>query len=150
MTVGIYLDNILLEIGHPDFLHAFFSTVSGNLEPEGWGSRFPTLMQQLYQGRVEGNQAAAALAELRIVKGELAQLSPQKMIWDIEDSSATPPWGSNISPEITSLANYFITSGGCDFIAELEEMLLYCDAEKAPLIIGAYDNPIAYIESQKR
>lgn len=38
------------------------------------------------------------------------------MIWDIEDLSKQPPWGDKISDRITSLANYFVTSDGRDFI----------------------------------
>ncbi|MNJ03822.1 hypothetical protein D3C73_1643020 [compost metagenome] len=37
------------------------------------------------------------------------------MIWDYEDLSKQPPWGSEISPEITNLSNYFVTGHGEDF-----------------------------------
>ena len=37
-------------------------------------------------------------------------------IWDIEDLSKQPPWGNNISEEITDLSNYFVTSEGEDLI----------------------------------
>jgi hypothetical protein len=50
MGVGIQLGRITDEIGSGDFLYAFFSTITGNLEPDGWGSRFPILMRQLYAG----------------------------------------------------------------------------------------------------
>jgi len=33
-----------------------------------------------------------------------------------EDLSKRPPWGDNISSDITSLANYFITNDGKDLI----------------------------------
>ncbi len=36
MGVGIQLGRITDEIGSGAFLHAFFSTISGNLEPNGW------------------------------------------------------------------------------------------------------------------
>lgn len=41
---------------------------------------------------------------------------PDKIIWDIENLAAQPPWGRNISSDITNLSNYFITSDGEDFI----------------------------------
>ena len=36
-------------------------------------------------------------------------------MWDIEDMNLQPPWGSNISKDITDLSNYFVTSDGEDF-----------------------------------
>ncbi|WP_248138349.1 Imm70 family immunity protein [Bacillus infantis] len=45
------------------------------------------------------------------------------MIWDIEDLSKRPPWRVNISNDITSLSNYFITSEGKDLIELLMNVL---------------------------
>lgn len=74
MAVGIKVGSITDEIGTPDFFHAFFSTVNSNLE-KGWGSRFPVLLNNLYQGGLEAALAAKALAELEEVKGELDRKS---------------------------------------------------------------------------
>lgn len=123
MAVGIQLGSITDEIGTGDFFYAFFSTVSGNLEPKGWGSRFPTLLKKLYRGEVQQKDATTALDELEQIKTELAQLSPDKVIWDIEDRKKNPPWGNNISPDITNLSNYFVTSTGRDLIGLLTEVL---------------------------
>lgn len=122
MAVGIKVGSITDEIGTPDFFHAFFSTVSSNLE-EQWGSRFPVLLTNLYQGELAAELAAKALAELEQVKDELAAFSPVNVVWDIEDPSKQPPWGSDISPDITSLANYFVTSTGRDLIETLKDAL---------------------------
>lgn len=46
MAVCIKVGSIIDEIGTSDFFHAFFSTVSYNLE-EAWGSRFPVLFKHL-------------------------------------------------------------------------------------------------------
>ena len=45
------------------------------------------------------------------------------MIWDIEDRAKIPPWGSDISTDVTNLANYFVTSTGRDLIDLLKEAL---------------------------
>ena len=122
MTVGIKVGSITDEIGTSDFLHAFFSTVSYNLE-EGWGNRFPALFNHLYQGSLEAKLAPAAIQELKQIKEELAAFAPSKVVWDIEDLSKQPPWGTNISPKINSLANYFVTSTGRDLISTFIEAL---------------------------
>ena len=44
------------------------------------------------------------------------KFGPEKVVWDIDDLSKQPPWGRNISKDITDLSNYFVTSGGDDFL----------------------------------
>ena len=104
-------------IGTADFLHASFSTVCGRLENEKWGSRFPHLMNELYQGVLPVKHLAAGTEELSQIKQELAQFAPDQVIWDIDDRSLTPPWGDNISDDITDLSNYFVTIEGEDFLS---------------------------------
>jgi len=123
MTVGFKLGSITDEVGTSQFLHAFFSTISGNLEPNGWGTRFPVLLNKLYQGELEQTDAAVALAELDRIEMELRKLPPSKVIWDIENLQLAPPWGSDISSDTTSLASYFVTSTGRDLISVLREIL---------------------------
>ena len=104
-------------IGTADFLHAFFSTVCGRLENGKWGSRYPYLMNELYQGVLPVKHLAAGTEELSQIKQELAQFAPDQVIWDIDDRSLTPPWGDNISDDITDLSNYFVTIEGEDFLS---------------------------------
>lgn len=74
-------------------------------------------MKELYQGELKSQHIPIAIHELEQIKKELAKLSPDKVIWDIENLSAQPPWGTSISSDITNLSNYFVTSDGEDFIA---------------------------------
>ena len=62
-----------------------------------------------------------AREELKDIQGELAELSPSSVIWDIDDLAKRPPWGDNISPHITDLSNYFVTSDGRDLISIIFE-----------------------------
>ena len=107
---------MMYEIGTASFLHSFFSTVAYRLENNRWGSKFPVIMNELYQGKLSFENVPAAKEELTQIKKALTKLSPNKAIWDIEDLSKQPPWGDNISEEISSLGNYFITCDGRDFI----------------------------------
>lgn len=114
--VGFRVKYYWYQIGSGDFLHSFFSTVAYNLENQEWGSRFPVIMNKLYQGKVDGENIDKAIEELSIIKEEFRKFSPDKVIWDIEDLSKQPPWGKNISKDITDLSNYFVTSDGEDFM----------------------------------
>lgn len=116
MAVGFKVGFYWYQIGHGDFLYSFFSTVAYRLEHQRWGSRFPVIMNELYQGKAEPGRVAEAIEELGVIKRELRAYKPDQVIWDLEDLSKQPPWGSNISKEITDLSNYFVTSDGCDFL----------------------------------
>ena len=117
MAVGFRIMFYWYQIGQGEFLHSFFSTVAYNLENEKWGSRFPIIMNELYQGKVCKENLDKAIEELSTIKEELQAFDPDKVIWDIEDLSKQPPWGNNISRDITDLSNYFVTSDGADFIS---------------------------------
>lgn len=116
MAVGFTVDFYWYQIGYGEFLHSFFSTVAYNLEGKKWGSRFPVIMNELYQGTLRKEKLDMAIEELKLIKNELSDFSPEKVIWDIEDLSKQPPWGTKISKDITDLSNYFVTSDGDDFI----------------------------------
>lgn len=120
MGVCLYVGQERFEVGSGSFLNSFFSTVGSRLEQSRWGSRFPVLQNQLFQGHLEFAHAAEALAELRSVRDQLALLSPDQLVWDIEQPEAMPPWGSRIAPSITSLANYWWTSDGRPLLDVIE------------------------------
>ena len=118
-TVGFYW----FQIGTGDFLHSFFSTVALRLENGLWGSKYPVIMNELYQGELPANKTDLAIDELIQIKEGLRGLSSEQVVWDIEDLSKQPPWGNKISPDITDLSSYFVTSDGEDFIGVLERAL---------------------------
>ena len=116
MAIGLKVDFLWYQVGTPDFMHAFFSNICYNLESNKWGSKYHYLMNELYQGKLSWKNADKAIEELKEVKNELKNFTPSQVIWDVEDISKKPPWGENISTEITDLSNYFVTSDGRDLI----------------------------------
>ncbi len=133
--VSFHAGTASFEVGTGSFLHAFFSTVSANLEPKGWGTRFPVLMKQLYEGGVSAQNLGMLEKEVRTVQAELRKLPPSRIVWDIEKRSARPPWGDKISPDITDLSNYFVTSDGKDFFAVLFQAINSARKQNVPLKI---------------
>ena len=112
----------------------WFSTICIRLEHGKWGRVYPKLMGELYQGCLKNQDLNEGLEELRKVRKELKNFSPSDVIWDAEDLSLTPPWGNNISSDITDLSNYFVTSDGRDLISVLSEAMneakeMQCDIE---------------------
>ena len=135
MATAFTVKYYMYTIGTADFLNAFFSTVCGRLENGKWGSRFPHLMNELYQGVLPVKHLAAGTEELSQIKQELAQFAPDQVIWDIDDRSLTPSWGDNISEDITDLSNYYVTSEGEDFLSVFAAALDKAQQRNAPLKI---------------
>ncbi|PDZ94056.1 hypothetical protein CON36_35845 [Bacillus cereus] len=134
MATGFKADFLWYRLGTADFVHSFFSTISFHLEKEGWGTRYPHLMKELYNGRLEFRNIPNAIKEAKEAREKLKLFSPSEVVWDIEDLSKQPPWGDNISADITDLSNYFYTSGGKDMFEMLfkacnEAMELEVDLE---------------------
>ncbi|MFV0305050.1 MAG: Imm70 family immunity protein [Moheibacter sp.] len=123
MAVGFFVDPIFYKIGTGDFFNSFFSTIYIKIEDSDWGSRFPILMNDLYQGKIDKTDMKNAKQELTNLKTELGKLPPTEIVWDFEDLSVSPPWGNNISNNITNMANYFVTSDGENLLDILEKAL---------------------------
>ena len=110
MSVSLSISNIHSIVGSSEILHSFFSTISFHLEPGGWGTRFPELMNELYKGRLDASKAEKALADARFIKDALKALPPERVVWDIEHIERKPPWGDKVGRSVTDLSNYHITS----------------------------------------
>lgn len=123
MAVGFRVGSVVDVVGTPEFLHAFFSTISSRLEPRGWGTRYPELFHRLYRGALSVASADKVLGDVLEIREKLRAFKPQEVVWDLENPSAKPPWGDAISEEITDLSNYFVTSTGRDLFDVLIECL---------------------------
>ena len=135
--VGFKVGCIWYEIGAASFLHSFFSTVAYNLECGNWGTRFPVIMNELYQGKLANANVPNAKVELNTIENEFKKLPPEKVIWDIDDLTKQPPWGNKISNQITDLSNYFITSDGRDFLTIFQNALDAAIEIKKDVIISS-------------
>lgn len=135
MAIGFRVKYYWYQVGTGDFLHSFFSTICYHLENKEWGSKYKYLMNDLYNGHIGLSKIDDALRELDEVFDGLSKLDPSKVVWDIDNLNLQTPWGSNISPEITNLGNYFITSEGDDLIATLRKALLKAKSLNSDLSI---------------
>ena len=137
MAVGFKIKFYWYQIGSGDFLHSFFSTVAYRLEKGIWGSVYPVIMNELYQGELSSDKVSLAIGELKSIKNELKKLSSDQVIWDIDDLSKQPPWGNDISADITDLSNYYVTSDGEDFLTIFEHALQKALELNSPIVIGS-------------
>ena len=121
--VGLKVGPIFYKIGTGSFLHCFFSTIAVRVENGNWGSEYPILMNQLYQGEVSPGDINSLNNELNDIKAKLKNIEIDQVVWDIDDRNKQPPWGDKVAERITDLSNYFITSDGKDLFTILYEAI---------------------------
>ena len=142
MTVGIKIHGITTEIGHGELLHAYFSTISYRLENDGWGTRFPVLMDMLYLGELPPANARIANNEILEIKDLLSKLSKTNVIWDIDDSKAKCSFEWSEPEMATSVYEYFVTNAGRNLTELILEYIeIQIELEK-PINIIQYTNII--------
>ncbi|MBM6616332.1 immunity 70 family protein [Bacillus suaedaesalsae] len=137
MVVGFQFDCFFYQVGHGDFLHSFFSTISYHLEPDGWGTSYPKLLNDLYYKELSCNDIPKAIEETEVIRKKLVDYLPSQVVWDIDNLNSKPPWGDNISSEITNLSNYFKTSDGRDLFELLHTALTAAYEDKFNLKISS-------------
>jgi len=133
--IAMHVASRSFEIGANSFFYCFFSTVSANLEPSGWGSRFPVLMKKLYGGTVNLTDLPQLQRELLTVHIELKKFPPAKVVWDFEHREIQTPWGDKISAQVTDLSNYFVTSDGKDLFEVFSSAIAEAEHAKSSINI---------------
>ncbi len=93
-------------------------------------------MGQLYDGELQKEFIDQAIEEVKLIQEELKQFAPSQVIWNIENLSQRPPWGDDISEDITDLSNYYVTYEGEDMIGVLLAALDHAKELKQNLYIG--------------
>jgi hypothetical protein len=93
-------------------------------------------MNGLYAGELDAGRAQEALRELDEIRAGLRRHAPVEVVWDIEDPTKRPPWGDDISGDITDLGNYFVTDDGRDLLDVLAEALHDGARANAPTTVG--------------
>lgn len=136
MSVSLWVGDKGFAVGDASFLKSLFSTIFVRVENREWGGRYPVLMRDLYSGRVSHGAAGAALKELEHLRNNLGDHPPSDIVWDFENPASRPPWGEKISPHISSLANYFVTSDGKDLLDVLSAALAEALRSGHDLTIG--------------
>ena len=57
-----------IEIGTEETVQSFFSTIAYNLENNNWGSVYPVIMNEFYNGKLEHKNIKKAINEIIEIK----------------------------------------------------------------------------------
>jgi 2,3-bisphosphoglycerate-dependent phosphoglycerate mutase len=136
--VDLYVQNTMWTVGEDDFLHSFFSTVAYQVEKQGWGSRFPALVGELYRGSLPAERVPEARRELETIRRELGELPPEERVYDYDDPNRETPWP--VPPGASSLADGFLTATGKNVLDVLERALDVSEETGAPVEIRPFQS----------
>lgn len=111
MAIRLKTGSYWYPLGSEKLLHSFFSTIAFHLENNEWGSKYPLIMKELYQGNLHNN-IDHALHELDDIRYRLKKYTSDQIVWDINDMSREPPWGDDIKKNKVDLSSSFISIHG--------------------------------------
>lgn len=114
--VAIRAGSVVTEIGPAAILHGLFSTIAANLEPGGWGSRFPITMHRLYRGELLPGDCRQALQELRTIDAALTQRPVSSVVWDADDPARPPSPHYRLGDGAANAAEFFVTVNGLNLL----------------------------------
>lgn len=123
MTIAMKQGSVITEIGPGSLLHSLFSTIAVRLEGGKWGSRFPFVLNKLYQGKLAQGDAMTAIAEMTQIRKLLAEVAPSQVVWDIDHLEQAPPWGDSVGGHVKNMANYYVTTTGRNLVDEIIDNL---------------------------
>lgn len=109
--INLRIGNEVIGVGNESQFYALMSTISVNLEPRGWGTKYPMLMRRLYPGQLNIADVRAALEEIVDIETKLAKLKTDKLIWDVT-SPLTRPDTSQVWMDAPTLLEAFRTADG--------------------------------------
>jgi hypothetical protein len=122
MTIFLKESCNIYTIGKADMLYLFFSTIANELENRFWGSRFPKIMNHLYNGELKNIDIKQALEEINLVKEEFKKVNIQKMLSNSENLLKQ----EIRLPNLLTAKNgyeYFITSNGNNLVEVFIEVM---------------------------
>jgi len=137
--IGLRAGNEIIGVGNESQFYALMSTISVNLEPRGWGTKYPMLMRHLYPGQLSAADVRYALEEIVDIIDKLTKLKADRLVWDITDPTLRPD-EKQVWLGAPNLLDVFRTADG--------ECAM--EAMKRALIIAMKKNTDVYVELTRR
>ena len=72
-------------------------------------------LEFIEKGKCDGKDGYEIARQFNLIRDEFAKISPDKLVYDINNKDKKAPWTGKLSPVITSCANLYTTADGFDF-----------------------------------
>jgi hypothetical protein len=117
------------EIASDQIMQALFATISYRLEPDGWATRFPAVLEHLQQGSLGASRADQALMELGQIEAELRSLPPDRVVWSLDNLHVRNDSRQPVNHNAKSIYDYFVAQDGTPVVNKLREIALACRSQ---------------------
>lgn len=121
-TINTSDNELFVDVGSGDIWISLMSTVDIRLKNK---KNISYAVNFLHSGECSAEDALETAKQFNIIRDELSKFGPDKIIYDSEDLKKEAPWKDNISPTVTSCANFFTTADGKDLFSEIVNILTY-------------------------
>src|SRR5262245_7778611 len=125
------------DLGPPIVIDGLFATINYRLEPDGRGTRFPTVMNRLYAGRLSPTEAPAASQEPQEIEGRLATLTPDRAVWSLSDLRRRDDSQLPVNRSARHLGDYFLAVNGRPLLAALQEAVHLGLDQNQPVVLAS-------------
>lgn len=121
-----------VNVGGGDVWKALYSTTVNCLGKKK--KKYDLAFDFLQSGKCEGKNGYEVARQINLIRDALAQVSPDKAVYDIDNPKLLAPWKDNLSPVVTSCANMFTTADGQDLLFEIVSILCYAQVTKTNIV----------------
>ncbi len=118
-----------ISLGGSDTWIVLCSTIRYHLSI--YKNRLNHVFEFVESGYCDSKNCLETAREFNLVRDLLSGYSPDQIIYDDKNPRVLPPWGNDISPVITSCANYLTTGDGNDLLAEIVKIFTCAYYSKA-------------------
>lgn len=123
LTVSTSDDELFVNVGSGDIWISLMSTVDIRLKK--CKKDISYAVNFLHSGECSAEDALETARQFNIIRDELSKFAPDKIVYDEDDLMKEAPWKDNISPTVTSCANFYTTADGNDLLFEIVNILTY-------------------------
>lgn len=122
----------IVDVGAGNIWKSVYSTVISCLGRKR--KDFQLAYSFLETGNCDGKNGYMVARQINLIRDELSRYAPDKAVYDIDNLQITPPWKGNISPVVTSCANFFTTADGKDLFYEIVSILCYAEVTNTYIV----------------
>ena len=90
-------------------------------------------LEFIEKGKCDGKDGYEIARQFNLIRDEFAKISPDKLVYDINNKGKKAPWTGKLSPVITSCANLYTTADGFDLFFEVVGILSYAKIAKVDI-----------------
>lgn len=123
LTISSSDNELFVNVGSGDVWISLMSTVDIRLK--NCKKDISYAVNFLHSGECSAEDALKTARQFNVIRDELSKFKPDQIVYDEDDLSKESPWKYNISPVVTSCANFFTTADGNDLLYEIVNILTY-------------------------